>query len=50
LVLGYAPSNSFAAYKMYDGFSGSLTEWEVSLQDDCPHCAGIVASGDPVWK
>lgn len=49
LILGYAPQ-SVAVCKMYDGFSGTMTNWEVERRQDCPHCGGIVASGDPVWK
>lgn len=49
LILGYACRRAAVVYKMYDGFSGTLTDWEVSRRDDCPHCSGVVASGDPVW-
>lgn len=49
MVLGYAPSRAVVVYKMYDGFSGTMTDWELSRRDDCPHCNAIVANGDPVW-
>jgi len=50
LVLGYADARSHVTYKMYDGFSGTLHEWEVSRRDNCPHCATVVGTGDPVWS
>ena len=46
MVLGYAPSKAFVVYKKYDGFSGTVTDWEVSHRDGCHHCGGTVASGD----
>ena len=49
MVLGYAPSRAFVVYKMYDGFSGTITDWEVSSWEDCPHCSAVVANGDQVW-
>lgn len=49
LVLGYAGARSHVTYKMYDGFSGTLNDWEVSRRDNCPHCATVVGTGDPVW-
>jgi len=48
LILGY--SSSMATYKMYDGLLATLTPWEVSRQNGCPHCNGTVSMGDPVWS
>lgn len=50
MVLGYVAPSSCVVYKMYDGFAGTLTDWEVSRRDDCHHCSGIVSSGDPIWS
>ena len=50
LVLGYASAGSSLTHKMYDGFSGTLTEWAVSRREDCPHCATGVGIGDPLWS
>jgi len=49
MVLGYTRSGAAVVYKMYDGFSGTMTDWEVTSRGDCPHCRSIVANGDPVW-
>jgi hypothetical protein len=50
LILGYFESPSGGTYKMYDGLLGTLTSWEVSKRNGCPHCTGTVARGDPVWS
>jgi molybdopterin/thiamine biosynthesis adenylyltransferase len=50
LILGYAPVESVGVLKKYDGYSGTLTEWEVNRRPDCPHCQNVIASGDPVWS
>ena len=49
MVLGYPTSAVVTVYKKYDGLSGTITDWEVTRRDECPHCSAIVANGDPVW-
>lgn len=49
LMLGFGGEKETAAYKKYDGFSGTLIEWLIRKKPCCPHCSRIVAAGDPIW-
>jgi hypothetical protein len=50
LITGYRPESDLTSIKKFDGNKGTLEDWDVNIQSNCPKCDLQVAAGDIVWS
>ena len=50
LLTGFASDKRDMGIKKFDGIAGTLMEWKVKQNPQCPICTNELGAGDPVWR